>query len=223
VIARSLAKEGPLTRIELREPIARAGVRTEGQALVHLLMSACLEGLAVRGPMIGREHAYALVADWLGDPRHVDRDSALAELARRYLAGHGPADERDLAKWAGLTLRDSRAGLNAIASELDLRSDGLVDLADREPASPMPPPRLLGAFDPVLMGWTSRIPITGRHDSSIVGGGIFRPIALIGGRAVATWKLPAKEVVLEPFVRLTATEAAALELERDDVVRYLHA
>ena len=41
----------------------------------------------------------------------MDRDSALAELARRFLAGHAPADERDLAKWAGLPLRDARAGL----------------------------------------------------------------------------------------------------------------
>jgi hypothetical protein len=34
VIVRSLADEGPLTRMQLRELIAAAGVRTEGQALV---------------------------------------------------------------------------------------------------------------------------------------------------------------------------------------------
>jgi len=93
-------------------------VRTEGQALVHILMLACLRGLAVRGPMVEGRHAYALVRDWLGAPRPVERGSALAELARRYLAGHGPADDRDLAKWAGLGLRDVRAGLEAIAPEL---------------------------------------------------------------------------------------------------------
>jgi uncharacterized protein YcaQ len=223
VITRSLAEDGPLTRVQLRERIARAGVRTEGQALVHLLMRACLEGVAVRGPMIGREHAYALVADWLGDRGDVDRDSALAELARRYLSGHGPAEERDLAKWAGLTLRDARAGLNAIAFELERRPDGLLDLADRRAASPISPPRLLGAFDPLLMGWKSRIPITGRHDSRIVSGGIFRPIALVGGRAAATWKLQKQRVELEPFGRLKGADATALELESDDVVRYLGA
>jgi hypothetical protein len=220
-IANSLAEDGPLTRLQLRERIARAGVPTEGQALVHLLMRSCLQGLAVRGPMIGREHAYALVADWLGDSGDADRDSALAELARRYLAGHGPAAERDLAKWAGLALRDARAGLNAIASELHLRSDGLLDLLGRGPANPMPPPRLLGAFDPLLMGWTSRIPITGRHDSRIVSGGVFRPIALISGRAAATWKLQARRVELMPFGRIKADDAAALEIESEDVVRYL--
>jgi hypothetical protein len=101
-IARALSRDGPLTRAELREPIARSGVDTEGQALLQLLMLASLRGLAVRGPMVGKQHAYALVADWLGPQPKVDREQALAELAGRYLAGHGPAGERDLAKWAGL-------------------------------------------------------------------------------------------------------------------------
>ena len=80
--------------------------------------------------MIGKQHAYVLVRDWLGPQKPVDREAGLAELARRYLVGHGPADDRDLARWAGLPLRDARAGLAAIASELDERADGLVDLAE---------------------------------------------------------------------------------------------
>jgi hypothetical protein len=36
-IERSLGEEGPLTRAQLRERLDSAGVRTEGQALVHLL------------------------------------------------------------------------------------------------------------------------------------------------------------------------------------------
>ena len=129
-VKRALAAEGPLTRASLGERIAAAGGRArEGQALIHILALACLRGLAVRGPMVGGEHAYVLVRDWLGEPAPVDRERALAELARRYLAGHGPADDRDLGKWAGLPLRDARAGLEAIASELAERADGLVDLA----------------------------------------------------------------------------------------------
>jgi len=141
VIERCLAEEGPLNRAQLGERIASADVPTKGQALVHVLMLAALRGLTVRGPIIDGEHAYVLVRDWLGEPEPVDRDRALGALARRYLAGHGPAGERDLAKWAGLTLRDARAGLIAIASALDVRADGLVDLASRAAAAPLPPPR----------------------------------------------------------------------------------
>jgi hypothetical protein len=85
VVRRSLAAEGPLTRVELRERLDKANIRTEGQALVHILMLACLRGLTLRGPMRGREQAYVLVDDWLGKHRPVARDAALAELARRYL------------------------------------------------------------------------------------------------------------------------------------------
>src|SRR5207302_10461173 len=77
VIERSLAEEGPRTRAQLRELIDAAGVRTEGEALVHLLMLASLRGLVVRGPRLGRDHAYVLVRDWLGDPAPVDPDAAL--------------------------------------------------------------------------------------------------------------------------------------------------
>ena len=78
--------------------------------MIQLLFRAAIDGLVVRGPMVGRQHAYVLVSDWLPRTRPISRDRALAELARRYLAGHGPANERDLARWSGLPLRDAQAG-----------------------------------------------------------------------------------------------------------------
>jgi winged helix DNA-binding protein len=222
VIERSLVEEGPLTRFELRDRLDRAGVRTAGQALVHLLMLACLRGVAVRGPMAGKQHAYALVRDWLGELGTVDAGTALPELARRYLAGHGPADDRDLAKWSGLPLRDARAGLERIASELTQRDDGLVDLAQREPPmDEFPPPRLLGPYEPLLLGWRSRADVLGCHDAAVVSGGLFRPIALAGGRAVGTWKLDGGRPVLDPFERLSAKNTAALEADAAEVERFL--
>jgi hypothetical protein len=109
VIHRSLAAEGALSRKELGERIAAAGIDTAGQRIIHLLALACLRGLAVRGPVASGDQAYVLVRDWLGEPMPVDRDAALAELARRYLRGHGPAGDRDLARWTGLPLRDRAA------------------------------------------------------------------------------------------------------------------
>jgi hypothetical protein len=220
-IERALAEEGPLTRPQLRQHLDRAGVRTEGQALVHLLFLAALRGIAVRGPMSGKEHAFVLVRDWLGEQRQVDRDIALAELARRYLVGHGPADDRDLARWAGLPLRDARAGLNAIAAELDQRDDGLVDLAGRPPAEPLPAPRLLGAFDPLLLGWTSREEVIGPHKFLVTDNGIFRPFALVDGRAVAVWRLARGKVEVEPLGKISKKASAALAEDAAEVLSYL--
>jgi len=221
VVERALADEGPLTRTQLRERLDAADVPTRGQALVHVLMLATLRGLVVRGPTAGREHAYALVRDWLGPPTPVDRDTALAELARRFLAGHGPADDRDLAKWAGVPLRDARAGLGAIAGELEHREDGLVDLRGRGEPPPLPPPRLLGAFDPVLHGWVSREPIVGPHRGLVTDNGLFRPFALVRGRAVTTWTLAAGRVELAPLEPIPRSARGALERDAEAVARFL--
>jgi hypothetical protein len=220
-IERSLAADGPLTRRDLRERLNAANLPTAGQSLVHLLFLAALLGVVVRGPMIGRQHGFALVHDWLGEPPRVDRDAALAELARRYLAGHGPAGERDLARWAGLPLRDARAGLGAIAPSLVERDDDLVDLIGRAEPAALPPPRVLGAFEPFLLGWRSREDVLGEHESAVVSGGLFRPFAMVRGRAVATWALVGGEVELAPFARLTKADAAALAADAADVSRFV--
>jgi hypothetical protein len=220
-IEKTLAEEGPLSGKELRLRLTAGGVRTEGQAFIHLMFLAAARGILVRGPMIGKQHAYVLVRDWLGEPEPVDRETALAELARRYLVGHGPADERDLARWAGLPLRDARAGLEAIAPELEQREDGLVDLKGRAAAAPLPPPRLLGAFDPLLLGWTSREEVVGPHKLLVTNNGIFRPFALVEGRAVARWGLAGGKVTIEHLGKVRKKDAAALEEDAIAVKRFL--
>jgi hypothetical protein len=231
LIDAALADAGPLSRPQLRERLEREGVPVAGQALVHLLVRASIDGLIVRGPMRGREHAFVRVRDWLEPVPPVDRDVALAELARRYLAGHGPASDRDLARWAGITLGDARAGLTAIAGRLAIRQqDGLVRLA-RAPggggadASPSPPaPRLLGAFEPVLMGWTSRSGVLAEHESRVVAGGIFRSFALVDGRAAAGWRFAGprgERIELEPWAPLPAGVLSALQADATAVTEFL--
>jgi len=220
-IERALAGEGPLSGKELKARLEAADLRSEAEAFIHLMFFAAVRGIVVRGPMQGKQHAYALVRDWLGPRKPIDRDRALAELARRYLVGHGPADDRDLARWAGLPLRDSRAGLAAIASELVEREDGLVDLARRPPAEPLPPPRLLGAFDPLLLGWVSREEVVGPHKLLVTINGIFRPFALVGGRAVATWGLAGGKVTIKHLGKVTKKAAAALEVDARAVGEFL--
>jgi hypothetical protein len=220
----ALAADGPLTRSQLRERVAAAGVRTEGQALVHILLLASIRGLIVRGPVAGRDQAFALTRDWLGaPPAPLSREAALGELARRYLAGHAPAADRDLAKWAGIGLRDARLGLERCGAVQ--RADGLAELPagpGREAAA-LPPPRLLGAFDPLLLGWVSRDAVVGPHRQIVTVNGLFRPFALAGGRAVATWSIPGGRVVLAPFAELDAETRAALEADAADVTRFLGA
>lgn len=219
-IVKSLSAEGPMTSWELRAVLDRAKVPMAGQALIHVLFRATLDGLIVRGPMRGAQHAFVLVYDWLGERPKIDRSRALEELARRYLAGHGPADERDLAKWAQIPLRDARAGLSAIASELDRRPDGLVDLKGREVA-PLPPPRLLGPYDPLLLGWHSRTFVVEDPPEIVTVNGIIKAVVLIRGRVAGTWRLPGGKVELNLWSDQSPTALRALARDRAAVQAYL--
>jgi hypothetical protein len=217
----ALAADGPLSRAQLRDRVSAAGVRTAGQALVHILLLASIRGLIVRGPVAGREQAFVRTGDWLGPPpAPLGRAAALTELARRYLAGHAPADDRDLAKWAGIGLREARLGLTGCRAVR--RPDGLAELPGR-PVRPegLPPPRLLGAFDPLLLGWVSRDPVVGPYRQIVTVNGIFRPFALAGGRAVGTWSLSGGAVKLAPFAALDRPTRAALDADAADVTRFL--
>jgi hypothetical protein len=278
-----LASDGPLTRAQLAGRLTAAGVRTRGQALVYLLFLTSLRGISVRGPMIGKQHAHVLARDWLGAPPAApDPAAALGWLARRYLAGHAPATDRDLAKWAGLPLRDARRALREIAADLVEGEDGLIRLArpagrtaaepgaapagggdcpagagragagradrsqadrsqadrsqadrsqadrsqaDRSqaggPEAALPPPRLLGVFDPLLHGWQSREAVLGRHEPDIVRGGMFRSFALADGRAVGTWGLVGDQVALTLLEPVSTAHRRALEADAEDVRRFL--
>jgi len=235
IVERALAADGPLARAELAERIAAAGIPAEGQATPHLLALAARRGVVVLGPVRDGERCFALTRDWLGAvptvPLEGDaRDTALAELARRYLAGHGPATAADLAAWAGLPLRDARAGLGAIAGELSQAGGDLVDLAAREDGGTEREaalaPRLLPAFDPWLLGWKDRSFMVAAACAKRVypGGGMLRAVAAANGRVVGTWSARRRAgrlaVEVEPFGRMPAAVRAALDAEADDVARF---
>jgi hypothetical protein len=195
IVLKALAADGPQLRGELAERVAAAGIATQGQAMVHILLKATLAGDVVRGPLRGREQTFVLTQDWLGEPQPVDRDKAVAELGRRYLAAHAPADAADLARWAGIRLGEAKTAL---------REAG--DVASRTGRIP---PRLLGPFDTYIMGWKDRsFAVPPEHEKTLLpGGGMFRAVAIDDGVVVGDWDA----VAADP----------RFERERADVERFL--
>jgi len=68
---------------------------------------------------------------------------------------------------------------------------------------------------------TSREPFVGRHTGVVTTNGIFRPVALVSGRVVATWGLPDGRPTVAPLEPLSADDRRALSDDGADVLRFL--
>jgi hypothetical protein len=165
--------------------------------------------------------------DWLrATDAHgpVDRDAALAELARRYLAAHPPAAPQDLAAWSGLPMPDARAGFAAMEGDLEEvrvldRTAWVLRGSDR---ADEPVVRLLPAWDNFLLAHRNRALTVdpAREIGVMPGGGVLRPSLMVNGRIEGSWRLERGTPAVEPFADLSPAVASAVEAEAADVVRY---
>jgi hypothetical protein len=204
-----------------------------GQAGAHMVAFAAMRGLTCRGPERENDDpTYVLLDDWVGTQPDREPEAALAELARRYLAGHGPATDGDLARWAGIGSKLASQGFRLIASQLaevDVAGETAWMLASKTPpGDPAPRVRLLGAFDAYLLGYRDRgLALPPRFARRIqAGGGWIHPAVVLDGLVIGTWRAERRgqrlAVHVEPFEELPDTLRTALETEAADVGRFLH-
>ena len=231
VTDRALAGQGPLTKAQLGERLAKLGRPAKGQGIVHLAALAAAHGKVVLGPDRAGKPTYVLAADWLPSqpPPDNDRGRALAELARRYLRAHAPAGPEDLAAWSGLGLGDARAAWATVGSELTEVRHRDRPLWRARRGGPRPadvPVSLLPAFDEYLLGWRDRgLIVADAHARTVLpGGGILRPAVLAHGRVVGTWRVirrpGADAVAANLFKESDGIDGEALRAEADDVARF---
>lgn len=235
VIRAELARRGPLTRQELIPALQAKGFPTEGQATIHAIANAALEGIVCVGPDRSSKATYALLEDWAGSVRPKERGEALAELARRYLDAFAPASLQDFAYWSGLSMQDARQGWEAVAGEaVPVEVGGKpawmppTHLAWLdEPAPQAPLVHLLPRYDACLLGYASReLAVAPELEPRIhPGGGIIHAVILVDGRASGTWDLKRNknglEVAIQPFEEFSPEILRGIEAEARDIGRFL--
>ncbi len=232
VAEKALAREGPLTRPALYRHLEAARISTAAMRGMHIVWRLAHEGVICCGARAGTQHTFALFDEWLPRTPMPDRESALAELAGRYFASHGPATLSDFAWWSGLTAADAKSALESIKPRLAFEMNGgtgywwSVDSLDRpKPDATRRSARvkteaipgavhawLVPAYDEYTVAYRDRRAVVAAKDAARSANGL-RPAIVMDGQVLGTWScVLAKGVVhLSPFVRLSALQKAALD------------
>ncbi|GAA3296222.1 AlkZ family DNA glycosylase [Dactylosporangium vinaceum] len=153
-------------------------------------------------------------------------DAALAELARRYLIGYGPADAADLAVWSGLPVASARRALALVPTAGSPAASSSIAASSDSASSGGGSSRLLGAFDTLLLGYRDRSFVLAPEHAGLVnrGGGMIAATMLADGRVAGVWQRSGRKVVLQPFGgrgSLSARAREELEAEVTDLSRFL--
>lgn len=208
-----------LTRGALFDLLGAHGIATAGQRGIHILWRLAQDGVICFAAHEGKQPAFALLDEWLPDAGPVlTRDEALATLAQRYFASHGPATLADFAWWAGLTQADAKRGLAAAAGLEQCVIDGAAAwMAQGAQAHGGEGVYLLPGFDEYLLGYKERSDVLAPQyaDRIVPGGnGVFKPMIVARGQIVGTWQR--SDCQVEPFAALgqRASKALAAALQR---------
>ena len=231
LIERVLSRDGPLTRAEIAARLRRRRIRTDGQAIAHLVWLAAAQRGVCFGPDRGGERTFMLARDWIGAPkRFTGHDDGLRELALRYVRSHAPATADDFTAWSGLRLRDARKAWAAIAPRTThVRTPFGVMTSPRARLAEAPAGdvRLVPDLDEYLLGWRDRgFAVRPEHRRDVnAGGGFVRPTVLRDGTAIATWRIertPSRAVLdVRSFNRPTAATRRAVLAEADRLTAFL--
>jgi len=220
VLVDALRGGNHLTRPELSQALADAGISATGNLLAYVVMDAELEGLIANGAMRGKQHTYALLSERVPEQKAKEPDEALAELTRRYFTAHGPATVKDFAWWSSLTVAKIKHGLGLLDGELESETvDGRTfwfapGRAVRREKSPAV--HLLQGYDEYVVAFTESRPLANLANLDLAipeGNALIQPI-VVDSQMVGYWRRTVAKSGITAELRLaddthrTAIEAA---------------
>ena len=230
ILLKALQGGRRLSREAVYEILTKGGVKAEGSRGYHILWRLAQEGLlCFAAPDGGKKPTFALLEEWVPAAKKRDRADALAELAYRYAAGHGPASVADLVWWSGLKVSEAKEGLALAASRLEKATADGIDYWMAPGAGEAPKGVvLLPGFDEYLLGYRDRAAVIDPRFADRVcpgGNGIFLPMVVVDGRVEGTWKRVVRKggitVTACPFTRFSAATVPCLKKAVEVYGRFL--
>ncbi len=190
-VVEAALRGGVLTRDEIYERLDAAKIPTDRQRGLHLTWWLANEGVICCGPRSGKQPTFVLFDEWVPRTPAMTRTAALAHLARRYFAHHGPATAADFSWWAGITMTDATSAIESSEAQLARSIIGDATYWSEKPltARSRGSCYLLPVYDELTVGYADRSAVLDRTHASnpAAGHGIFRAPILIDGVIVGSW------------------------------------
>jgi hypothetical protein len=232
MIHRVLEGGKAMTRVELATFLKRAHIPADGLKLGYLMMHAELEGVICSGPRRGKQFTYMLLDDRAPASKPLDRDEALALLARRYFTSHGPATARDFSWWSGFTLTESQRAIEAAQPALESsKVGGQVFWSADGPsakATARLPVMLLPNYDEYLIAYKDRALVVDAERAANIAArtnGAFANHLIVDGRLSGGWSrtITANNVTIDvaPYKKLTPLQTRALATAAENYGEFL--
>lgn len=205
IIEKALEKDTYLTREELMIKLQKAKIPTHDYRSGHLMFRAELDGIACGGAAKNKKQTYALLSKRVKRTTALNKDEALAKLARRYFSSHCPATLKDFIWWSGLSVKDAQNGLDLvkphfiseiIGAETYWLSNSFAKFSTSKASA-----HLLPAFDEFTISYKDRsatLPL-GHQKKAFTSNGIFKPVVIVNGEGIGLWKriLKKEKVIIE--------------------------
>ncbi|WP_346317055.1 winged helix DNA-binding domain-containing protein [Chitinophaga sp. YIM B06452] len=220
IIHDALSGGRELTREELKALLEKKKINCEPQRMNNILYRAGMDEVICSGKRRGKEFTYALLDDYAPATKKLPPEEALSLLARRYIAGHGPATAQDLAWWSGYPVTACKAALlshgKALHTETVQEQEYWL-LPGTAPGKAATGMKLLSGFDEYYMGFKDKRPMLDEAFSQHMSppNGLLPYIILLNGKIAGTWRRDIKKNVIgmeyTPFKPFSAAQLKALK------------
>jgi hypothetical protein len=233
VVTKALEGGHQLSRPRLYQLLERAGIPvSEGRGL-QILWRCAHDGLICFGAREDKQHTFALLDEWVPPAKAMDRDEALAEIARRYFTSHGPATLSDFGWWSGLPAADARSGLEMARPGLQSEQiEGAVYWRAESKSTALlrefrisSHAALLPAYDEYTVAYRDRRAALDPAHAEAARNGIFSLTIVLKGRVAGTWTRQLVNgrvaVALKPFAPLNGASGRAVAAAAERYGRFL--
>ena len=210
ILIRTAADKGSATKEDFAQALAEKDIQMDDHRLSYHIRYAELSGTLCSGDLLPMKVTYALVADKIKPCVKMDRDEALALLARKYFQSRQPATLEDFVWWSGLNINDCRRGMELLGSSLRAEHSGArqstccrtyyLTTDCRTRGFRKGNYLLIPPYDEYLIGYKSRDVVLSpnyRHKAHN-NSGIFQPVIAYDGVICGNWT-PFKEELQAEF------------------------